>query len=82
MNWGRSDSFVVVSVVQEHPSISQQNSKRLLWTHYLRSEVTNNVDNKENSALGRLHRQVTTSSVALDWVSSRSFDKKVENGFG
>jgi hypothetical protein len=45
----------------------------------LRSEVTNNVDNKENCAFGGLHGKVRSTLVALNWVVMCSLDQEIED---
>lgn len=48
----------------------------------LRSEVSNNVDDEENSSLSRLHSQVTSTSVSFDRMICGSLYQKVEDGLG
>ena len=44
-----------------------------------RSKVTNNVDDEEDSTLGRLHRQVRPASISINRMISSSLDQKVED---
>ena len=43
-----------------------------------RSKVTNDINYKENCALFAPHGQVRARCIAINWVLSRRFDKKVE----
>ena len=49
---------------------------------YIRSEVTNNVDDEEDSTLLRLHGQITSSRVATDGMIVCGFDEEIENSLG
>jgi hypothetical protein len=45
----------------------------------LRSEVTNNVDNEENSALGGLHGKIASTCVARNWMIRSSLDQEIKH---
>jgi len=40
----------------------------------LRSEVTNNVDDEEDGALGRLHGEIASTCIARNWMIGSSLD--------
>lgn len=45
----------------------------------LRPKVANNIDHKEDGALGRLHCKVAASSIAFNRVICGSLDEKVKD---